>query len=203
MVESQLPIAEARLIGEVAYLKFNAFMGNDERAPAARSFLLASEGTIKAVVIDCRDKRGGSPEMMDTILPLLYAHPATLMRSHMRADPWGPTLVPGGPIAVRTLVRREVPSNLIRHDRMVTPDTERRLLQTVPVVYLTSKRTASGAEHLALRCDRGQWRTFLRLHPRRAQLRSGHGPGSGRQRRHPGCFCASRTGPGDGLAAGS
>lgn len=143
-------LVEARLIGEVAYLKFNAFMGNDELAPAARSFLLANEDTIKAVVIDGRDNRGGSPEVMDAILPLLYAQAATLMRSDMRADPSGPTLVPGGPSAARTLVRREAPSHLIRHDHLVTPDTERRLLQTVPVFYLTSRRTASVAEHLAL-----------------------------------------------------
>jgi hypothetical protein len=146
-------LVEARLIGEVAYLKFNAFMGNDDLAPAARSFLLANEDTIKAVVIDGRDNRGGSPDVMDAILPLLYAQAATLMRSDMRADPSGPTLVPGGPggpMAARTLVRREAPSTLIRHDHMVTPDPERRLLQTVPVFYLTSKRTASVAEHLAL-----------------------------------------------------
>lgn len=80
-------LVEARLIGEVAYLKFNAFMGNDELAPAARSFLLANEDTIKAVVLDYRDNRGGSPEVMDAILPLLYAQAATLMRSDMRADP--------------------------------------------------------------------------------------------------------------------
>ena len=88
---------------------------------------------------------------MDAMLPLLYAQPATLIRMDSRAD----AERQGGPLdAEPTFVRREAPAAFVRRDHVVTPDAQEQRLRDAQVYYLTSKRTASAAEHLALALKR-------------------------------------------------
>ena len=136
-------LEEARMIGDVAYLRFNGFFGDPGQVKAARGFLLA-HADAKAVVIDARPNRGGGLEEMNAILPLLYARPATLVRMDTRAGVEDPLA------GDSHLVRRRSPPEVVRQDHVVTPDAAERRLQHVPVYYLVSRRTASAAEHLAL-----------------------------------------------------
>jgi hypothetical protein len=138
-------LEEAKMIGDVAYLRFNLFSNDPEVAARARAFLVA-HADAKAVIIDCRPNRGGSMMVMDAILPLLFAQKSTLVRMDTREAASEPEDRTGSP----TLAPRPAPASILRVDHVVTPDAAERRLQRVPVYYLTSKRTGSAAEHLAL-----------------------------------------------------
>lgn len=137
-------LEEAKMIGNVAYLRFNAFPGNPLVARAARHFLL-DHADAGAVIIDARPNRGGGLAVMDAILPLLYDKPTTLVRMDTRASA-GSSLFGGS----FNLVNRDAPSSIIRRDHVISPDRDETRLQSVPVYYLVSRRSASAAEHLAL-----------------------------------------------------
>jgi hypothetical protein len=136
-------LEETRMIGKVAYLRFSLFPDDPETSARARRFLL-DHADAQAVIIDSRTNHGGGLTVMDAILPLLYAKPETLVRMDTRAS-----AAEGGP-DFKSLVRQPSPPSVVRFDHHVVPDTTERRLQSVPVYYLTSSRTASAAEHLAL-----------------------------------------------------
>ena len=134
-------LEDARMIGDVAYLRFNEFPGGAS-ASNARSFLLA-HADARAVVIDSRPNRGGRLDEMNAILPLLFSRPATLYRMEMRSGVDSPFQTP--------MVNAVAGSaSLQRWDHTIVPDHGERRLQAVPVYYLVSRRTASAAEALAL-----------------------------------------------------
>ncbi len=138
------PVAlfEQKMIGNVAYLRFNLFPDDKAVAAEARQFLL-NHAEASAVIIDARHNRGGNLTIMDQIFPLLYAKPATLVRMDTRA-------VEGARAPSHSMVAQSAPPEIRRHDHVVTPDSTEKRLQSVPVYYLVSKRTASAAEHTAL-----------------------------------------------------
>lgn len=142
-------LEEAKMIGDIAYLKFNLFPPDEEVARRARNFLLA-HADARAVIIDSRTNRGGTLDVMDAILPLLYARQQPLVRMDTRA-----AAAKGGPLVDSpTLVRQPSEDAVVRRDHIVIPDAKEKRLQSVPVFYLTSKRTGSAAEHLALAFQR-------------------------------------------------
>lgn len=149
-------LEEARMIGDVAYLRFNMFPGDGETARKARDFLLA-HADARAVILDARPHRGGGMDEMNAILPLLYAEPTALLRMEIRAavDADGP--IRDGP----TLLRAASAPEVVARDHVVTPDPKGAGLQKVPVYYLTSGRTASAAEHLALALKRTHRATLV------------------------------------------
>jgi hypothetical protein len=141
-------LEEARMIGDIAYLRFNMFPADPTSGDAARAFLLA-HADARAVIIDARPLRGGGEVVMDALLPLFYAQPTKLVRLDMRS---------GGPDddgePTPAMVRQTAPAGIIRLDHQVTPDAAETRLRGVPLYYLTSKRTASAGEHLALALKR-------------------------------------------------
>lgn len=140
-------LEEAKMLGKVAYLRFSLFPDSAEVAAQARQFLL-DHAEATAVIIDSRANRGGTTRVMDAILPLLYSQPRDLVRMDTRA---AAAASGGGPILDSpTFVRRPSPPEVVRHDHVVIPDPKETRLQKVPVFYLTSNRTGSAAEHLAL-----------------------------------------------------
>ena len=147
-------LEETKMIGDVAYLRFNAFFGEPAQVKAARAFLLAHAGA-KAVIIDARPNRGGGLDEMNAILPLLYSKRTTLVRMDTRAAIDSP--LEQSPY----LVRRASPPDVVRHDHVITPDAAEHRLQHAPVYYLTSRRTASAAEHLALAFKRTHRATLI------------------------------------------
>lgn len=141
-------LEEARMIGDVAYMRFSLLPPAIDSGAAAKAFLLA-HADARAVIIDARGLRGGSVPVMDAILPLFYERPTTLLRLEMRAS--GSDA--GGGIAP-SMARLPAPDGSIRLDHQVTPDATETRLRSTPVYYLTSRRTASAGEHLALALKR-------------------------------------------------
>lgn len=166
-------LEEARMIGDVAYLRFNMFPNDPAVARRARQFLL-DHADAKAVILDARPNRGGGLAVMDAVLPLLFAEKATLVRMDTRAGV--PSPMQAGP----TLVRQASPPTVVRLDHVVTPDAAERRLQRVPVFYLTSGRTASAAEHLALAFKHTGRATLIGETTRGAGHYGGVGPVGGR-----------------------
>jgi hypothetical protein len=141
-------LEDARMIGDVAYLRFNMFPADPTSGDAARAFLLA-HADARAVIIDARPLRGGGEVVMDALLPLFYAQPTKLLRLDMRAS--GPD-DDGEPTPA--MVRQTAPAGIIRLDHQVTPDAAETRLRAAPLYYLTSRRTASAGEHMALALKR-------------------------------------------------
>lgn len=142
-------LEEATMIADgVAYLRFSAMPDDPEAARAAREFLLAN-ADAHAVVIDSRSNRGGTLTIMDAILPLFYRETTTLLRMDTRGGS-GPQ--PG--LRAPSLVPREAPAGIVRHDHVVEPDAGAGRLRDAQLYYLTSSRTASAGEHLALALKR-------------------------------------------------
>jgi C-terminal processing protease CtpA/Prc len=132
------------------------FPSDGTAAKPARDFLLA-HANARAVIIDARPHRGGGLEEMDAILPLLYPKKTHLLRMDTRAE-----AARGGPLEEGpTLVRNASPATVVSQDHVVIPDTGERRLQAVPVYYLTSRRSASAAEHLALAFKRTHRATLI------------------------------------------
>jgi hypothetical protein len=146
-------LEEAKMIGDVAYLRFNIFPNDAQVAARARQFLI-DHADAKAVILDVRPNRGGGLMVMDAILPLLFAETTTLVRMDTRAA----VAQPGEP---ETLVLQASPPSVVRHDHVVTPSTAERRLQRAPTFYLTSNRTASAAEHLAMALKRTKRATLI------------------------------------------
>ena len=149
-------LEEAKMIGDVAYLRFNQFVDEAPEPEKARAFLLA-HADARAVIIDARPHRGGGLAVMDAILPLLYPATTHLLRMDTRAGIEDSGPLEDGP----TLVRQASPPTLVSHDHVVIPDKGETRLQKVPVYYLTSRRSASAAEHLALAFKRTHRATLV------------------------------------------
>lgn len=138
-------LEEARMIGDVAFLRFNAFPDDPKVAADARDFLIV-HSDAKALIIDVRPNRGGGLDIMTAMLPLLYPQTTTLLRMDTRAS--AQDIV--GQQSGGAFVRQPSPDALVRYDHVVVPDPFETKLQHVPIYYLTSRRTGSAAEHLAL-----------------------------------------------------
>jgi hypothetical protein len=139
-------LEEAKMIGTTAYLRFNMFPEDGGvTAKRARDFLLAHAGDARALIIDERPHRGGGSEVMDAIFPLLFGEQRTLVRLDMRA-----AAAQGERDDSPAMVRRKSEPGIVRDDYVVIPDTSETRLRTVPIYVLTSRRSASAAEHLAL-----------------------------------------------------
>lgn len=151
-------LAETKMIGDLAYLKFTWFPPDAEVAARARKFLL-DHAEARGLIIDARDSRGGTVTIMDAILPLLFAEKTTLVRMDTRlpapgAGGPGPEPGPGRGQPPASMVPQAGPTGTVRHDHVVLPDATEKRLQKVPVVYLTSKLTRSAAEHFAMALQR-------------------------------------------------
>jgi hypothetical protein len=139
------------LPGNIAYLRFNAFPDDPASAQTARSFLLAHQD-VQAIIIDCRPNRGGGMAAMNALLPLFYDKPTVQVRMDTRTSAESGS--PDEPEPM--LVRRRSSADMVRYDHLVTPDVTERGLRNTPIYYLTSRRTASAAEHLALALKRNR-----------------------------------------------
>jgi C-terminal processing protease CtpA/Prc len=147
---------EAKMIGDVAYLRFNQFTRDAQTRKAARDFLLA-HADARAVILDARPLRGGGMDVMNAILPLLYGQKTALVRMDTRTSVDGDE--PVRPEDNLVLVAST--ATLVSRDHVITPDPTETRLQRVPVYYLTSRRTASAAEHLALAFKRTRRATLV------------------------------------------
>lgn len=148
-------LEDAKMIGDVAYLRFNMFPADPTSGETARAFLL-SHADARAVIIDARPLRGGGDTVMDALLPLFYAQPTRLLRLDMRAS--GPD---DDGEASATMVRQPAPAGIVRLEHQVTPFAGETRLQRTPIYYLTSRKTASAGEHMALALKRSGRATLI------------------------------------------
>lgn len=131
----------------VGYLRYTGFTG-DPAAVAATADFMKTHATAKALIIDCRYNGGGGVEEMNEIFPYLFARETVLVQMQVAESV---AKARGGTPFDRDKFIRNVaaPAGLIGREHYAVPNAEAGL-RTAKVFYLTSGRTASAAEHLAL-----------------------------------------------------
>lgn len=133
----------------VAHIAFDAFFGTPATMAALERFIAEHAGA-RALIIDIRAHRGGDLAEMDLLLPHIFAEPKTLVTMDTRASV--AARGEGGPVADR-LRRVASPEGVMREEHFVEPQPGGAFHQA-DVYLLTSKRSASAAEHLALALKR-------------------------------------------------
>ena len=94
---------------------------------------------------------------MDAMLPLFFSKRTILASLETRAA--GDKVSPFTDGA--TLIRRKGRRGYVTRDHVVRPDAGEKRLRRVPLYYLTSARTASAGEHLALVLKRTRRATLI------------------------------------------
>lgn len=133
----------------VAYIGFESFLGTPATMAALERFI-ADHAGASTLIIDIRAHRGGDLAEMDLLLPHVFAEPATLVTMDTRASVAARGV--GGPVAGR-LRRVAGPPDVVREEHFVEPQAD-GAFQRARVYLLTSRRSASAAEHLALALKR-------------------------------------------------
>ena len=133
---------------DVAYIRFTGFPDDADIAAVSDRFM-RDHATAKAVIIDCRYNGGGGVAQMNAILPYLFAKPAVLVQMEMVESI---AKARGNPFAEDAFMRPAsgAAPGIVRTEHYVVPKTDETRLFGAKVFYLTSARTASAAEHLAL-----------------------------------------------------
>jgi hypothetical protein len=143
------PIEDAGWIAkDVAYIRFTEFPDDPDTATLCDRFM-REHASAKAVIVDCRYNGGGGVVQMNAILPYLFAKPAVLVQMEM-VESIAKTR--GNPFAEDAFMRPAsgAAPGIVRTEHYVVPKTDETQLFGAKVFYLTSARTASAAEHLAL-----------------------------------------------------
>ena len=143
----------------VGYIRFIGFTGEPDAVAATADFM-KTRATAKALIIDCRYNGGGGIEEMNAMLPWLYAKETVLVQMQMAqsvAKARG-----GTPFDDDKFVRpiANPPAGIVAREHYVVPGADPRLFGA-KVFYLTSNRTASAAEHLALAFKRTKRATLI------------------------------------------
>lgn len=133
---------------DVAYIRFTGFPDDPDVAAASERFM-RDHATAKAVIIDCRYNGGGGIAQMNAMLPYLYAKPTVLVQMEMVASI---AKARGNPFDGDAFIRPAAGAapGIVRNEHYVVPRTDETRLFGARAFYLTSSRTASAAEHLAL-----------------------------------------------------
>ena len=141
----------------VAYIDFSVFPGNEETLAAVRAFL-DTHKQAKTLIIDARHHRGGGLSEMDLLFAQLFDKPVILVDMDTRV---AVEQRHGSPIAGHPTLRQiKGPDGVIRREHFVVPAANPSLAQT-KVYLLTSKRTASAAEHLSMSLKRTKRATLI------------------------------------------
>ncbi|MFC3712680.1 S41 family peptidase [Sphingoaurantiacus capsulatus] len=151
-------VEDARWIADgVAYIRFNMFPGDPANVDRVRHFM-ETHATARTLIIDARPHRGGGLQEMNVMLPYLYARPTPLVQMDTRA---AVAAAGRAPTATGPMLRAvAAPPTIVRREHHVVPG-KATPLRTARVFYLTSKRTASAAEHLALALKRTRRATLI------------------------------------------
>jgi hypothetical protein len=142
--------ASGWLADGVAYIGFNLFPGDEGTLKALDGFIATHAGA-RVLIIDARTHRGGGLDEMDRIFRQLYARetPLVLMDTRAAVEQRGRNPIDDSP-SVR---RQQAPAGVVRRLHLAMP-AAKPVWQNTKVYLLTSGRTASAAEHLALSLKR-------------------------------------------------
>ncbi|MCP3097302.1 S41 family peptidase [Myxococcus sp. K15C18031901] len=145
------PVSEARWLSEgIAHIRINGFPGDDATVERVDQFM-KEHATARVLIIDARTHGGGGTREMNVLLPYLFDQETVL--AYMDAPERNlelRCLPPADP----TLREVQGPEGIYRRAHLVRPNPDESRLFGAQVFYLTSKRTASAAEHLALALQR-------------------------------------------------
>ncbi len=134
----------------VAYIRFEAFPGNEEVLAELRKFI-ATHKDAKSLIIDARTHRGGGLAEMDVLFPELFAKETVLVGMDTRE---AVDRREGNPVEEASLRLVKGPAGVVRREHYVVPAAKASGLRNAKVFLLTSNRTASAAEHLSLSLKR-------------------------------------------------
>lgn len=134
----------------VAYIGFELFPSDEATQAKLRTFLEVHKDA-KTLIVDARGHHGGGLGEMDVLFPYLFAQPTELVRMDTRSSV---EQREGSPIAEIPTVRTMTgPEGVVRRAHWVMPGADTPL-RNAKVYVLTSKKTASAAEHFALSLKR-------------------------------------------------
>jgi hypothetical protein len=135
----------------VAYIDFRGFPGDPATLQRLRTFL-DGHATARTLIIDARRHGGGGLAEMDVMFPLFFGKEQVLVQMDTRSavEERHGSPIPEGP----TLVRAQGPKEIVRRSHKVIPAAQANGLRSARIFLLTSKRTGSAAEHLALSLKR-------------------------------------------------
>lgn len=142
----------------VAYIGFDLFPGDKHTLARLRAFI-DEHRDAKTLIIDARSHRGGGLEEMDLMLPELFGEPTVLVTMDTRSavDQRGENPVGNAP----SLRQIDGPEGVVRREHFVTPAATPTGLRSARLFLLTSNRTASAGEHLALALKRTKRATLV------------------------------------------
>ncbi|WXH27062.1 hypothetical protein WA016_00973 [Myxococcus stipitatus] len=145
------PISEARWLSEgVAYIRFHGFPGDPDTVQAVERFL-KEHASARTLIIDARTHGGGGPREMNVLFSYLFGEETVMVYMD---TPTRNLELNCFPPPDATLRQKEGPEGIRRLEHVSFPKADEPGLFDAQVFYLTSKRTASAAEHLALALKR-------------------------------------------------
>jgi len=130
----------------IAYVRPLAFFNRDSDVQRLQAFMDDHAGA-RALVIDLRRHHGGELREIDVILADLFDTPTDLLMMTTRPAAWE-RFEKKSPTAQLSVVARD--STMVREMHRAVPRAGGARMADVPVYVLTSRNTASAAEHLAL-----------------------------------------------------
>ena len=130
----------------IAFLRINAFMPDDQQTAAVARFM-EEHAEAAAMIFDLRTHGGGGLAQMDVIFPWLFANETRLVTMAMRRSVEEEHGTPFGNGPTLRLMEG-TPQETVR-EHWAIPNTDARL-RDARVYLLTSERTGSAAEHMAL-----------------------------------------------------
>ena len=130
----------------IAYIRFSVFSGSPEEVAEVKAFM-EEHASAKAIIIDARGHHGGGLAEMNVMLPYLYSKKTVLVDMDLSK---AVAARMGDPLEGDGLIKIKGPAGIIRREHTVTPSATEHRLFKAKVFYLTSVRTGSAAEHLAL-----------------------------------------------------
>lgn len=141
----------------IAYVSFSAFFANKATLDELRSFLREVRGAT-TLILDLRRHMGGEFAEMDMIFGQLFARRTALLDMDTREAVFRRN--EGAKEEGPTIVRIAGPTGIVRQRHWAVPAKDAGLTRA-KVYVLTSKRTASVAEHFALALKRSGRATLV------------------------------------------
>lgn len=128
----------------IAYIRFTAFMSNEEEVAAVRDFMREHEAA-KTLIFDLRNHHGGRLGEMDEIFPYLFATKTPLVKMEMARSIYDKFGSPFGEASTLTFVKDDAHVTATHYaiPGAATP------LRKAKVYLLISNATASAGEHFA------------------------------------------------------
>lgn len=142
----------------VAYIVFEAFPGDEATLAELRTFLEAHKDA-KSLIIDARGHHGGGLEEMDVMFAQLFGTETRLVGMDTRIAVEERRKTPLAGLA--TLRVAKGPEGVVRREHWVKPAARATALRNAKVYLLTSGKTVSAGEHLALALKRTRRATLI------------------------------------------